>query len=391
MKLKGKYFSLMYLFSYAAIGALFPLVAQYLNDLGFSGTEIGIITSSSTAIGILSNSFWGRIYHERGGNKGIVVMLSVVTALLSLFLMGLKQFWLFLFLYIIVFFFEQPIYPFLDSCVMEVKYPFGKARKWGALGFATGIGVAGIVADNLGLITIFPMYCIFFLLTGLLFALYSRKFKEELAEISGQEEILSGSGPVKKSKKPYKVLWSNKKYVALLLSSFFFNGPSLAHNTYFSFLYLGVGGTLAGMGIVLLLMVVSEAPIMAMTDKITRWIPMEKAILIAMGISAARFIFYSFNPPVYLLAGTFFLQGLANGIALVEFVRYMEKLVGTEMLSLALPLFTAFSSNSGTIVCQFLGGVIVGSFGGHGVYVFYGLFNMVAIIIYLLAGLHKEA
>lgn len=398
MKQEGKYFSLMYLCSYGAIGALFPLVAQYLNKIGFSGTEIGIITSSSTAIGILANSFWGKIYHGKGGHKGIIVMLSLSTALLSLFLMGTKQFWLFLVVYIIVFFFEQPIYPFLDSCVMEVQYPFGKARKWGAIGFAAGIGVAGIVADNLGLITIFPMYCIFFLLTGLLFGMYSkslgpgpdletdREWSRGIEEISAPGKAESGG---KRPKGNYKLLFENKKFVALLISAFFFNGPSLSHNTYFSFLYLSVGGTLAGMGIVLLLMVISEAPVMALTDRITRVIPMEKAIAIAMVISALRFLWYGFNPPVYMLAATFFLQGIANGIALVEMVRYIECLVGRDMLSLALPLFTAISSNSGTIVCQFLGGVIVGHFGGSGTYIFYSLLNGIAVIIYLLADLQK--
>ena len=51
---------------------------------------------------------------------------------------------------------------------MEAEYPFGTARKWGAVGFALGIGVAGAVADPFGLQSVFPMFAIFFLLTALL-------------------------------------------------------------------------------------------------------------------------------------------------------------------------------------------------------------------------------
>ncbi len=391
MKQEGKYFSLMYLFSYAAIGALFPLIAQYLSSLGFSGTEIGIVTSSSTAVGILANSFWGRIYHDRGCKKDLVIMLSILTALLSLFLMIIRQFSLFLIVYIIVFFFENPVYPFVDATVMEADYPFGKARKWGALGFATGIGVAGYVADNLGLLSIFPMYCIFFCLNAFLFFMYSRGKNLGGCGINGRHGLHTPDerGSHRQHREGYKTLLSNRQYLGLLLSTFFFNGPALSHNTYFSFLYLNAGGTLAGMGLVLLLMVVSEAPVMAMAYRISNLFTMEKAILIGMSVSALRFFWYGFNPPVYLLAATFFLQGIANGIVLVETVRYIERLVGTEMLSLALPLFTAISSNSGTIVCQFLGGVIVGIFGGKEVYLFYSLLNLVAIVIYIFAGLHK--
>jgi microcompartment protein CcmL/EutN len=47
-------------------------------------------------------------------------------------------------------------------------------------------------------------------------------------------------------------------------------------------------------------------------------------------------------------------------------------------------------SNCGAITCQFIGGVIVENYGGQGVYLFYGLLNVVGILIYLLFGLYKH-
>ena len=67
------YFAGYYIFSYAAIGALFPLIAQYLHGIGFSGGQIGVITASSTA-SILSN-FWGGIYHRSERSKTDLVAL----------------------------------------------------------------------------------------------------------------------------------------------------------------------------------------------------------------------------------------------------------------------------------------------------------------------------
>ena len=82
MKTHASYFSGFYIFSYAAIGALFPLIAQYLHGIGFSGSQIGVITASSTAIGILSNSFWGGIYHRMHRSKKLILLLCVITAVL---------------------------------------------------------------------------------------------------------------------------------------------------------------------------------------------------------------------------------------------------------------------------------------------------------------------
>lgn len=393
MKHYRNFFPGIYIFSFGAIGALFPLIAQYLNSIGFSGTQIGIITSASTAIGIISNSFWGNIYHRHHKSKLIITALCFLTAFLSLFLMVIREFWMFLPFYIIVFFFENPIYPLIDSTVMEVNYPFGIARKWGAIGFAFGVGIAGVIVDNLGLLWIFPMFAGFFLITAMLLVTFIKAQKNILNNSfnPGKNNSTTGNKAKlhEKTHGNYTDLIHNRKYMALLLSAFFFNGPALAHNTYFSFLYIDVGGTIAGMGIVLLLMVLSEAPVMAIADRISSILSMEKAIGLAMGISALRFLWYSTNPAPVLISATFMLQGFTNGIVLVEIVKYIGKLVGTPMLSLAIPLLTALSSNCGTIACQFLGGIIVGSYGGSGVYFFYGLFNIIGILIYMFFGLHK--
>lgn len=401
MKPHGKFFLGTYTLTYAAIGALFPLVAQYLNGIGFSGTQIGIITASSTAIGIFSNSFWGGVYHRRQRSKKLITVLCITTALLSLLLMVIKSFWIFLIMYIAVFFFENPVYPLVDSAVMEVDYPFGKARKWGAVGFASGIGIAGVAADRTGLITIFPMYAALFLLAALLVWFYS----ESVGSVIGNSRVPDSSnhkwdrenaddyenGEHSSDNGCYGDLLKNKKYMALLLSAFFFTGPALSHNTYFSFLYIETGGTIAGMGVVLLLMTISETPFMAWSEKISSILTTERAILLAMLISAVRFFLYSMTPPHQVVAATFVLQGIANGIGLVEMVKYIAKLTGTKMVSLAIPLFTAVSSNCGTIICQLIGGIVVEHLGGWGVYLFYGIFNLVGILIYIIFGLHKAA
>ncbi len=60
------------------------------------------------------------------------------------------------------------------------------------------------------------------------------------------------------------------------------------------------------------------------------------------------------------------------------------------MISLGIPLFTALSSNCGTIICQLAGGIIMEQYGGCGVYLLYGIFNCCGIILYLFFGLHKD-
>lgn len=390
------HFTGLYTFSFAAIGVFFPLIGQYLAYIGFSGVEIGIVTASATAIGILSNSFWGAVYYRSNSSKKLIVILCIITALSAQSFIAVKQFEIFLLLYIIVFFFENPIFPLLDAMTIEANYPFGSARKWGAVGFALGIGIAGYIADLTGIISIFPMMGIFFILTGLLLGIliYQRRdFPSRIISSKLKRRNGAQRGSAKRQKKygGYKKLLKNKKYMALLLCAFFFNGTSMAHNTYFGFLYKDAGGTVAGMGIALLLMVISETPFMAWSEKISARFTLERIIAIAMCVSALRWLWYSISPAPGLITAAFFLQGFTNGIILVETVKYISKLVSPDLISLAIPLYTALSSNCGTITCQLAGGILIEKSGGSGVYFFFGIFNIIGLAIYLICGLHKKA
>lgn len=385
-------FTGLYLTAYAAMGALFPLIGQYLSSIGFSGGEIGLVSASATATGIFANPIWGSVYHKHGRSKKLIVFLCFITALLSLSLLSTKQFAFFLMLYVLVFFFENSIFPLIDATTLESNYPFGSARKWGAIGYAAGIGVTGLVADRLGLSSIIPIFSGLFVVAGLMMIVFIRlrrnlpSYEHRPGQAEPADEILE-----RHEGKGYLDLLHNKRYVAFLVAAFFINGPSFSHNTYFSFLYKDQGGTIAGMGLALLLMAVSEAPFMAWAEKLATRFSLQRMLFLAMSVSVVRFLWYSTGPEPAWIMATFFLQGFVNGIFLVESVKYVAKLVGQDMVSLGIPLYTALSANLGTITCQLAGGIIMDYYGGNGVYFFYGLFNLVGIAVYLLFGLHKKS
>ena len=52
LKFKGLYFC-----TYGALGVLNPLIGQYLSSIGFSGTQIGTVTSVGTAVAIFASTF----------------------------------------------------------------------------------------------------------------------------------------------------------------------------------------------------------------------------------------------------------------------------------------------------------------------------------------------
>ncbi|MEG0662433.1 MAG: MFS transporter, partial [Anaerovoracaceae bacterium] len=193
-----------------------------------------------------------------------------------------------------------------------------------------------------------------------------------------------------KEKKSYRHLFANKRYLQLLLCAFFFCGTNVANNTYFSFLYVEGGGTVAGVGLAFFLMAGSEAPFMAWTARLARRFTLEKLLLFAMILSTLRFAWYATGPDSTVLLLTFFLQGMVNGILLVEFIRYIARLVQPDYSGVAIALYYSLSSGGSTILCQLVGGRILDFTGSWGVYLFFALLNLMGTLLYLFFGLQKE-
>lgn len=401
--MKKRYYSFVgiYIFTYLAIGMLLPLLGQYLSGIGFSGVQIGIITATGTAIGIGASPFWGYCSHHSKDGTRVVFSLCIITPLIVLCLILLKVYAVFLLGFAVFSFFQTAIMPLSDAMTLQAKAPFGAIRKWGAIGFAAGVFLAGQLAELTSLAVIFPLCAVAYTSAGIIIgrlryvrrreaieASEPRPASLETAKESSENRMIE-----EKARKhgSYFILFRNKKLMALLFSAFFICGTNVANNTYFGFLYKDVGGTIAGIGVALLLMCGGEAPFMAWTDRLSRKFTMERLILISMTISALRYLWYSTGPSPELLIGTFFLQGMVNGIVLVEFVRYISKLVEPAMIGMAMTLYQAVSSNGSSILCQLIGGTILDQFGGARVYLFFSVYNMIGIVLYVSFGLHRNA
>ncbi len=187
-----------------------------------------------------------------------------------------------------------------------------------------------------------------------------------------------------------KEVLKNKKLVKLLVCAFFFQATNVPNATYFTFLFQDGGGDVAGVGLAFLLMAGSEAPFMFLLPWINKRIPMEKIIPLAMVVSIIRFAMYSFGPSSTFLLATFLLQGIVNGIVLVELVRYISELAGQRLSSLAISTYYAASANGSTIVASYISGLILDAYGSTGVYVFFTVLNTIGVALYLLMGLQKR-
>ncbi len=371
----------MYTFSYMAIGILFTLMPQYLSSIGFTGTEIGALTAGGVAIGIVSTPILASFYEHKNKSKAIMTLVYIMPGIFVGMMRFSELFIVLLSLYICALFFQAPMFSLEDSNTLASSNDYGKVRMWGAGGYAVGSLISGLIADKLGLINIFQGHTVAMFLAAICFLTINKSSYTIQATKQNEEKTSVIHG--------FKMLAGNKKFIQLTISAFFVVGTSIAHNTYFSFMFKDAGGDLAGVGLAFLLMAGSEMPFMQATDYLLKKIPIEKLLIIPMVVAALRFFWLSTLPDPMLIYGLFFLQGIANGLFIVGAIKYVDKLVGESKRSVAVSIYTAATVSCGSIVCQFLGGLVMDLYSASAVYLMYSIMNVIALILYLTFRLHK--
>lgn len=366
---------ILYFFIYCPLGAVAPLIGQYLSEIGFSGTQVGAITSSGTAAAVIAGLLWGRIYANTNHKRRVIAILFTGASAFALLTLGTTEFVLYVLLYAAMYLFQGPVHGLCDSLVMENGRNFPIVRAFGAIGYSVAVFAAGNYAEIHGMKTIFYIYALTFMIA--MIALSREKEppcyrKEEVGDKVSLSELLK-----------------KKQYVRLLLCSFFVFGCAIGNSTYFGYLFREGGGSIAGIGLAFLLMAGSEAVFMLLVPALNKIIPTEKLTLLAVLLCAARFAFYACGPGYKLLLATFFLQGMSNGIIWVEFIKYFGKLTEPRQYGLAISTFHAFGNNFSSIVCGLIGGMILDICGARGCYAFFAVWNALACVLYLAFGLHR--
>ena len=364
----------LYFFIYCPLGIICPLIGQYLSSIGFSGTQVGTITSLRTGTAILAGLFWGKIYANTSRKKILLAFMCLAAATLGVVSTGTTIFIIYAVIYSGMYFFQGPIHGLSDAFVLDRSEHFSAIRATGAAGYAVAVFVAGRVAESTGLKSIFFMYAGAYVIAACFFLR-----EEEPTTFRTAEEKVKMS-----------VLFKDRNFVKLLICAFFLMGTNVGNSTYFGYLFREQGGSVAGIGVAFLLMAGSEAPFMALTPVLSRKFGAEKTLLFAMVMAVIRFGFYSTGPDYKVLLATFFLQGMTNGIILVEIVKYFGRIVEPRLSSVSISVFYAIGNSLSVILCSFIGGIMLDMAGACAVYRFFAIFNFVSVILYIALGMHRR-
>lgn len=368
MKKKYSIYASWYFFMFFALGTFLPLFSQYLKWKDFSGTQLGLAFSLGSLATIIMQPIWGYISDHYKKPK-LVINLLIIAASIATIGIALSPNVLTITIFYLVFMvFFSGLNPVCDSLVLASPFPFGKIRLWGAVGFAIGVQIAGILAEKFGLNIIFPLIIISYIITLAIV---------RLIEVEEVEEH-----PI--SKKDIITLLTNKKFIVFLLGSFMIGGTITAHNNYFGILYRELGGSIAGIGLAFLLFAGSEAPVMVLSQNLAKKINLSLALFISSLIFNLRWFWYGTGPNPNLILVLFFLQGLSIGSYLVFVTLFIGENTKSNLRTTAIAIYASFSVGVGGMIMQYISGLLLESRGIEFVYSFYFYCTIVASLLYFL-------
>ncbi|MET3292704.1 MFS transporter [Brevibacillus fluminis] len=380
---KRSYMSIigLYLFIYYGTGSFFPLMAQYYQSIGLSGTQIGTISSITPIISIFAQPIWGMLCDKLRVRRPILMLALLASSAISLLFTQISTFAWVVVVFSLFSLFQCAVIPINDSIALnfakQQNMQFGNLRLWGSVGYAIATLITGYAIRSWGPHAIF----FFFAAATVLAIVFLRGLSDEGDNVKVNGNIFNGIGELVRM----------PRFVLFLMGAFFIFGPINANNTWFSLYYEHIGGTVVGIGVAFLLFAGSEAPFMKVAGYFARRWGLETTILIAAVASGIRWFWYSTAPTTTMVIAMFFIQGLSVGFYLATAAQFVRENTPSSLQVTALTLYSSMGLGLGSMFCNLVGGVIKDTYGILHTYTFFGIATMIGLVPLLLIKLRTKA
>jgi MFS transporter, PPP family, 3-phenylpropionic acid transporter len=353
-------FSFYFLY-YAALAYFAPFIVLYYQELQFNGPQIALLTGLPPLLTLFAAPFWTNVADSRRWHRQVMSLGILVAVLSVLLLQYMNVFAIVLLLVIVLFFFFSPVASLSDSATIAMlgadKAMYGRVRIGGTIGWGLFALIAGTMINNYGLKLAFWGFS-FFMLINLFVA------QKLVYDDTTGHESLSGGG--------VRFFLTSRRWQLFLASSFL---GGLGASSVASFLapYMtGLGANESQIGFAIMIATLTELPVFFFGNRLLKRFAAQNLFLFSLVMIGIRSILYAL---VKTTSAVFIVQAFGGMIFPAMWlagVAYADEHAPAGMKSTAQGLFGAVSFGFGAAVGGFLGGLLLESVGGRGMYLVFG-------------------
>ncbi len=357
---------------YAGFAFASPFLVLYFQGLGFSGAEIGLLAGVAPLITFCGAPFWTGLADATRRHR-LILTLSMTVGVAGYILYPFLRVFAAVFLVSIVLnFFFAPVSSFADNATMymlgEKKDFYGRIRLGGTVGYAIAAPIAGVLVARYGLRAGFWSAAAAYFLALLL----SRGFVH--APSKDSPPALRG----------LRTLLSNPRWLLFLIVALS-SGLALAGvNNYFFPYMKELGAATSLMGIALMVGTITEVPVLFFGNRLLRFFQPYRLFMLAAAVTAIRVLLFAANTSPTLVLVIQLLNGFTFPAMWMAGVAWANAHAPQGMTATAQGLFGAMIFGFGMAVGGFLGGPLLESLGGRGLYLVFGCITLATVVIVAL-------
>ena len=352
----------------------------YLQGVGFSASQLGLLNALTSGVSIASLAFWGMVSDRiRSLRKVLITVLvggAVLFALIPAIPTGLPSSTLLLLILIpVVYFFRGSMSTYAENILVrnsnELRLNYGLLRSVSSFLFTIGGLVISALLPLVGVPSTFWLSGVL-MIPVIILTVLAREPNARPAQSDHKEKLDPSE------------LFRNKSYVAFLIFGFLFYIAANCEASFLPYFIQGVGVPTDRYVVVLSYRAFLEIPFLLLMVKLRRKFPLGLLVMIASVLMAVECVFlglFANSLVSIILCTTFF--GLGNGLFIGSSLNYLYELAPSHLKASAQAFFSAVASVAG-ILGNLGGGVVFDAMGAKPFYLFVSLLYFLSIGVFLL-------
>ena len=340
-----------YFFYFAFVGAFAPYFTLYLQDIGFTAWEIGVLMSVPQVMRLLAPNLWGWLA-DHLGRRALIVRVAAFFSLLGFAgFFFTRDYVPMLVAMALVWFFWSAALPLVEAMTLDHlaghTERYGRIRLWGSVGFIVSVLAIGTLLDHLPIAALL-WACLFILACVLASALPLPETKVGAG----------GTAP------PLGNLLKRPEVLALLAACFFM---SMAHGPLYVFYSIHLvdhGYGKMAVGLFWSLGVLAEIGVFMFMPRLMRLVSLRSILLASFALAVLRFLLigWAADSPVLLLFAQL-LHGATFGAYHAGAVAVLIRWFAPQQQARMQGLYGSLSFGAGGMLGGLLSGEAWGSLG----------------------------
>ena len=359
----------------------------FMNDQGFTNSQIGLGLAASNAGSVIFLPIWGMVADKLGSKRKTLLILYMGVgffALLAGTFTGNPYLTIFFIFCVIAF--RGSVSSITDSWVItEVNTPdymgnrinYGPIRSAGSIGYAAAAFIFYLVFTRLGVDTRYSWYASTLFAIPCIILVLSYKDRDLNTSLAPRQiKALS-----LRELKPVRLI-KNYYFVTFFFVYMLINIPGYFSMSYISQLLQDFGTSPLFVGVLGSIRAVAEVPLLFLSQKIINKVGYKGTIIIISICLAIEEIAYVFCNQTYQVVIFQIMHGMVNGLMLGASGRYIFSLVPPELAATAQTFCGAVCSGI-TIVFNLFSGLLIDTFGIRVVFIIGASAMVLAILLFL--------